>query len=141
MDADTSVDISGPALYVPHPNFSDAVNCNIIQSEIDGGVHLTDLPPGSVLSIQTLNRVYRMVVLGDETVLISGHSEYCPDPAEVRVHGSTWGGSMLKSKYVGRGMHLEFEHPVHRTILTSRIVDIRALPCRLADAPHAEEPA
>jgi hypothetical protein len=33
---------------------------------------------------------------------------------------------MLKTKFLGFGMHLEFEHPVHRTVLTSRIVDIRA---------------
>jgi hypothetical protein len=44
----------------------------------------------------------------------------------VRILGSTWGGSMLKTKFLGFGMHLEFEHPVHRTVLTSRIVDIRA---------------
>lgn len=112
-------------LFVAHPHLADSVNRNIIQSEIEGGVHLRDLPPGSALSIQTANRVYRMVALGDRTALISGHPEFCPEPAEVRINGSTWGGSMLKTKYVGRGMHLEFEHPVHRTILTSRIIDIR----------------
>jgi len=127
MDHHHKTGTANPVLFAPHPNLSDQVNHNIIQSEIDGGVHLTDLPPGSVLSIQTMNRVYRVVVLGDETALISGHAEYCPDPAQVRIHGSTWGGSMLKTKFVGRGMHLEFEHPVYRTILTSRIVDIRAL--------------
>jgi hypothetical protein len=47
---------------------------------------------------------------------------------EVHIQGSTWGGSMLKERFVGRGMHLEFVHPVHRTITTSRVLDIR--PCR-----------
>ena len=126
MDTTTSSGIIEPALWRPHPNFSDEVNRNIIESEIEGGVHLRDLRPGSALSIQTQNRVYEMVVLDDEKALISGHPEFCPDPAEVRIHGSTWGGSMIKTKFVGRGMHLEFEHPVHRVILTSRIVDIRA---------------
>jgi len=64
--------------------------------------------------------------IGDGTVFISGHPEFCPDPSEVWINGSTWGGSMLKMNYVGHGMHLEFVHPVYRTILTSRIVDIRA---------------
>ena len=32
---------------------------------------------------------------------------------------------MLKMKFLGRGMRLEFEHPLGR-ILTSRILDIRA---------------
>jgi len=126
MAAKTPVNSGEPA-YAAHPNLSDSVNRNIIQSEIEGGVHLRDLIPGSVLAIQTTNRIYRMVVLGDRTVLLSGHPEFCPDPAEVRINGSTWGGSMLKLRYVGRGMHLEFEHPVHRTILTSRILDVRAV--------------
>jgi hypothetical protein len=127
MDTRTSVGISDdPVLFAANPHFSDSVNRNIIQSEIEGGVHLRDLAPRSVLSIQTENRVYTMVVLGEETALLSGHPEFCPGPAEVRINGSTWGGSMIKARFVGRGMHLEFEHPVHRTILTSRIVDIRA---------------
>jgi hypothetical protein len=33
---------------------------------------------------------------------------------------------MLKMKFLGRGMHLEFQHPLHRRILTTRILDIRA---------------
>ena len=122
----TSINVPDPVLFEPNPHFSDAVNRNIIQSEIEGGVHLRDLLPGSVVSVQTLNRVYRMVILDDETALISGHPEFCPDPTEVRIHGSTWGGSMLRTKYLGRGMHLEFQHPVHATIVTSRILDIRA---------------
>lgn|SRR5690242_14101880 len=121
-----SPDITGPILFQAHPNLSDDVNRNIIQSEIEGGVDLRDLAPGAVLAIQTQNRFYTVVSLGDDTALISGHPEFCPDPVQVRIHGSTWGGSMLKSRYVGRGMHLEFEHPVHDTVITSQIVDIRA---------------
>jgi hypothetical protein len=124
MDVQTTVQI--PNLFVANPHFSDSVNRNIIGSEIEGGVYLRDLAPGSVLSLQTRNRIYKVVVLDDETALISGHPEFCPEPAQVRILGSTWGGSMLKTKFLGFGMHLEFEHPVHRTVLTSRIVDIRA---------------
>ena len=120
----TSNDLN-PALFQPNPHFADVVNHNIIQSEIEGGVHLRDLAPGQVLSVETVNRVYRMEMLGEDSALISGHPDFCPDPTEVRIHGSTWGGSMLRTRFVGRGMHLEFEHPVHKTIITSRIVDIR----------------
>ena len=128
MSLGTSTDLfDDPGLFAPHPHFSDAVNSGIIQSEIEGGVHLRDLPPQSVLSVQTTNRVYRIVILEEGTALISGHPDFCPAPAEVRINGSTWGGSMLKTRFVGRGMHLEFEHPVHRTIITSRIVEIRAV--------------
>ena len=109
-----------------HPNFSDEVNRNILQSEIEGGVHLRDLPPSSVLSIQTRNRVYTLVVLSDDNVLISGHPQFCPEPAEVRINGSTWGGSMIKSEFIGRGMHLEFGWPEHLPITTSLIVEVRS---------------
>jgi hypothetical protein len=33
---------------------------------------------------------------------------------------------MLKMKFLGRGMRLEFARPGHRIILTTRILDIRA---------------
>jgi hypothetical protein len=58
-------------------------------------------------------------------VLISGQPEFCPDPVEVQIHGSTWGGAMIMNHYLGRGMHLEFWHPVHHIVITSRTVDIR----------------
>src|SRR5579885_3426961 len=107
MDASTTTRAPvEPVLFAAHPHLAEGVNRNIIQSEIEGGVHLNELPPGSVLLIQTQNRIYTMVILGAETALISGHREYCPGPSEVRVNGSTWGGTMLKTRFVGRGMHL-----------------------------------
>ena len=125
MYADTATGSFDRSSVMPHPNLSDKVNHNIIQSEIEGGVYLRDLRPGTVLAIHTRNRSYRLVNLNEESALISGHPEFCPEPVEVQVQGCTWGGSMLKAKYVGRGMHLEFIHPVHRTVITSQIVDIQ----------------
>jgi hypothetical protein len=125
MRADTLTQTFDTMSFVPHPNLADEVNHNIVQSEIEGGVYLRDLSPGAVLAIQTQNRSYTLVSLGDESALISGHPEFCPEPVEVQVQGSTWGGSMLKTKFVGRGMHLEFVHPVYRTVITSQIVEIR----------------
>ena len=40
-------------LFRPHPNLGDEVNRNIVQSEIEGGVFLGDLPPSTVLQIHT----------------------------------------------------------------------------------------
>jgi hypothetical protein len=98
-------------MFTPHPNLADDVNHAIIQSEIEGGVFLHDLPPSTVLHIQTMHHCYTAVLLGGSDALISGHPEFCPDPVQVAIAGSTWGGSMLKLQYVGRGMHLEFRHP------------------------------
>jgi hypothetical protein len=112
-------------LFEPHPNLSDEINSNVVRSDIEGGVHLRDLPPGAVLEVQTCQRWYTIVNQGDGDVLISGHPEYCPDPVLVKIHGSTWGGSMLREQFIGRGMHLEFRHPNFLPITTSRILDVR----------------
>jgi|SRR5580700_516900 hypothetical protein len=99
VNMDTQVSgISNPVLFEPSPHLGDSVNHNIIRSEIEGGVYLRDLAPGSALSIQTRNRVYKMVVLGDGAAMLSGHPEFCPEPTEVQIHGSTWGGPMIMTK-------------------------------------------
>jgi hypothetical protein len=115
-----------PHLFRSHPNLSDEVNHNIAQSEIEGGVSLNDLPPATVLEIQTQHHCYVVVLLSDNKALISGHPQFCPEPTQVAIAGSTWGGSMLKRRFVGRGMHLEFCHPQYPTpIVTSPIQEIR----------------
>ena len=89
-------------------------------------MHLGDLAQGSRLEVQTQHRWYTVVNYGDGWVYISGHPKFCPSPLLVRVLGSNWGGSMLKMRFIGRSMHLEFKHPEYRTpIITSRIVEIR----------------
>ena len=118
-------EVETPTLFEPHVNFSDEINRNIIQSEIEGGVHLRDLAAGTVLEVQTQNHVYRLVNERDGTAWISGHPVFCPDPILVDIHGSTWGGSMIRERYIGRGMHLEFGHPDFWRITTSCIVDVQ----------------
>ena len=116
-------------MFTPHPNLSNEVNRNIVQSEVEGGVVLGALQPSTVLHIQTQNHRYTAVLLGGSEALISGHPTYCPEPVQVAIAGSTWGGSMLKQRFIGRGMHLEFSHPSYRTpIVTSRIQEIRECP-------------
>jgi hypothetical protein len=113
-------------LFTPHPNLSDSINHNIAQSEIEGGVYLSQLHAGSSLEIQTRHRSYTVISCGGGLALISGHPEFCPRPVLVRILGSNWGGSMLKTSFIGRSMHLEFRHPKYRTpIVTSTIQEIR----------------
>ncbi len=122
---DTKTSTRPPEFPSPVPNFSDEINRNIIQSEIEGGVHLNDLPEGAKLEVRTENRAYQLVNCGGRQMMIAGHPEFCPKPVRVQVHGSSWGGSMLKVAFIGRGMHLEFRHPEFNTVVTSRIVEIR----------------
>ena len=115
-------------LLVASPYLGDGVNHALIQSEIEGGVNLHDLPHSTVLEIQTENHVYTAIIKRHTKALLWGHPDLCPEPVTVRIHGSTWGGSMLKVAFIGRGMHLEFRHPDYRrAIVTSRIVEIREI--------------
>src|SRR5579862_7929717 len=120
-----------PSNFRPHPNLSDTVNRHIVQSEIEGGVSLKDLPPETTLLILTQHSCYTVVTQGESQAFISGHPQYCPEPVLVTLEGSTWGGSMLKSRYIGRGMHLEFRHPDYPVpIVTSLIQEIQPLDSR-----------
>ena len=111
--------------FLPLPHCSDEINRNVVQSEIEGGVYLRDLTEGAALKVQTENRFYTIVNRGGGQALISGHPEFCPEPVEVSIHGSTWGGSVIRSSFIGRGMHLEFGHPARRgCIITSPIVEV-----------------
>jgi hypothetical protein len=110
-------------------HWGDFERRRIVQSEVEGGVFLHDLPQHTVLEIHTSNRCYTAEVLGEGEALISGHPHYCPEPVLVDIVGSSWGGSLLKLDFVGRGMHLEFHHPDYDApIVTSPIREIRECP-------------
>jgi hypothetical protein len=115
-----------PQLFEPSPHLSDAVNGNIVKSEIEGGVHLRDVKPGTVLEVETENRAYTIQYQGLGQALISGHPVFCPAPVPAKIHGSTWGGSMIMSGYIGRGMRLEFGLSEYLPITTSVIREVRA---------------
>jgi hypothetical protein len=112
-------------MFRPSPHLSDAVNRRIVQSEVEGGVHLGDLPAGSVLEIETENRSYTIEYRGLNQALISGHPVFCPRPTLVTISGSTWGGSMIKTGFIGRGMRLEFHSPESEPITTSVVREVR----------------
>ena len=120
---------------IPHPNLSDKVNGNIVRSEIEGGVYLHKVAKNTRLEVETQNRRYTLWVRENGEVLIWGHPVYCPAPTRVRISGSNWGGSMLKQGFIGRGMHLEFKHPDHQTVVTSRVREVREV-----SAPSLQSP-
>jgi len=116
-----------PTFFAPLPYWSDQVNANVVQSEVEGGVYLRDLSPGTVLEVETMDWICTLVYCGEHEAWVSGHPEFCPEPVRVFVAGSTWGGSMLKQYFIGRGMHLELLQSAHRRILTAPVVEIREL--------------
>ena len=125
---DSGISRIEPGLFSGLLHFGPAVNSRIVQSEVEGGVRLEDLPTGAKLEIRTRNSCYTLVNQGAGRALLSGHPEFCPQPTEVSIHGSTWGGTMMRSRFVGRGMFLEFSHPqVEGRIVTSQIVGVREI--------------
>ncbi|HUP04510.1 MAG TPA: hypothetical protein VMU19_11005 [Bryobacteraceae bacterium] len=114
-----------PPLPPSSPHWPDLFQRQIVQSEMEGGVDLRRLPPGSVLEVQTQNRAYTIVTRGYNDVEISGHPTLCPEPIAARIHGSTWGGSLLKQHFIGRGMQMEFQISGCLPVTTTRILDVR----------------
>lgn len=100
-------------------------------------MHLAQLDEGTELEIRTENRRYSLIYRGRGRALLSGHPRFCPEPVMVRIHGSTWGGSMLKAEFIGRGMRMEFRHPDFQTVLTSRILEIWERSTAVSGAPAA----
>ena len=109
--------------FKPHPNLSNEINHNIAQSEVDGGCDWSAFPEGKTLHMQTLNTHYTLQKRGGKS-FIRGHAKFCPDWTLCHINGSTWGGSMLKMNFIGRGMRLEFWTEPFGTITTSTIQEI-----------------
>ncbi len=114
--------------FRPHPLLDSAINRAICQSEIEGGVFFDELPVGAVLDVETRHHTYTVENRGDGKILIVGHPTYCPQPVLVNLHGSTWGTALIKRRFIGRGMRMEFIHPTHGVVRTSPVREIRELP-------------
>ena len=101
--------------FKSHENLADEVNKAIVDSEIDGGVSLSNVAVGRGLFIYFRSGYYA-VRREEEGFYISSHpfrgeDPHCPSaPTRCKITGSLFAreGSMLKMFWVGRGMHLEF---------------------------------
>jgi len=91
------------------------------------GIDIREAEPLVPILVSTRNSRYRIIPLrwGDSHVLVEG-GQFFPDPTEVRLDGSTFGGSFLKMHWIGVGMHLEFNAGQNGgPIVTTRIASIR----------------
>ncbi len=85
---------------------------------------MKDVAVGKTLLVQTKNTLYTIRKTGEESYTIEGSARFCPIPTECNIHGSTWGGSMLKVNFIGRGMRMEFSTKIHHTITTTTIQEV-----------------
>lgn len=107
-----------------HENFSDEVNAAHDKSEILGGAYLDKLAVGKKLLVQTKHTLYT-IERREDSLYISGNAKYCPEPTACRIPGSNFGGSMLKMKFIGRGMYMEYHTDAHpKRIVTSEIQEV-----------------
>jgi hypothetical protein len=90
-------------------------------------IYKSDLRSGDCLIVQTRNSLYKMEVIGDGWVEITGgwFDRKGKSPMRVRINGCTWGGSAIKPKVAAAcGLCLEFGNrvvtsPVQRVLLIS----------------------
>jgi len=78
------------------------------------------------IDIETKSRRYKIECLGGNSIRISGHPEYCPEPVQAWLHGSVdhHGGS-IEFGIIGRGKRLVFllDDP-RRPVTTSRVLHV-----------------
>jgi len=93
--------VPGLSMFNAHPNLADDVNRGIIQSEIEGGVFLNDLPPLPFSRSEPSSLLHRRPA-GRSEALLSGHPEFWPASRAGRDRRINLGRFMLKLQYVGR---------------------------------------
>lgn len=82
-------------------------------------LQLLDVPPLTALLIQTLNSVYRVVVVRGCEVYVHGGGSF-PDPTRAWLEGSSIGGVCIKAGWIGVGFALEIRSR-DRRIITSPV--------------------
>jgi hypothetical protein len=108
-----------PSLYT-----LDAVAEELGASE---GLSLLELEPLTTVVVRTSHSVYRMTVLDGTTVQLRGGA--FPDDTIVRLHGSGFGGHLLRLGWIGVGLRMEFSADAKRFISSAvRAVSIERDP-------------
>ena len=67
------------------------------------------------------NTTYKIEKRGNDDYYIEGNEKHCKLPTKCWINGSTWGGAMLKMKFIGIGMHMEYGTEKSGTITTTLI--------------------
>ena len=110
---------------IPRPSTLDAFTEALAESE---GVSLPDLEPLTTLVVQTSHSVYRMTVVHDTTVLLRGGAFHAETMA--LLHGSGFGGYLLRVGWIGVGLRMEFSVDGKRFITSA----VRAITTECAAA-------
>jgi hypothetical protein len=89
---------------------------------------------GSSIEVETKSRHYHIECLGGNSIRISGHPEYCPDPVPAYLHGSFNQEGKLELGLIGRGMRMMVLLNDSRPVTTSRVLHVHV------DQPKVAQP-
>lgn len=112
---------------------SDLLDNLIKISPLLPGVALESLARFDTIWVQTLNSDYRILLLDPKAgcALVEGGRLFV-EPVEAIVHGSTFGGSTLKSGWIGLGLRIEM-WVNNKLISTSPVKSFRVEPHAAAE--------
>lgn len=85
------------------------------------GVDLTSLEAGTLLVVETENTTYNIEILENKRFKVEG-GEFFPRPLETYVMGCTFGGSTVKTRWIGVDAFVEMGNPLQAGIVTTTIV-------------------
>ncbi len=87
---------------------------------------MRELLPLTRLRVRTHNSLYQLTVLspGESRVLVQG-GQFFAEPVEASLGGSSFGGCMLKTHWIGLGMRMEI-YGEDSHIVTSPVRSVQA---------------
>jgi hypothetical protein len=86
------------------------------------------LMPGSMIDVETKSRHYRIECLGGNSIRVSGHPDYCPEPVRASLQGSVDQEGVLELGSIGCGMRMIFLLDNSHPITTSRVMNVHVEP-------------
>lgn len=96
------------ALFYDMTNLDPEITRKIEEQKRLGGINVSCLESGNRIEVETLNNVYKMELLEDGQIQVSGG--IIEDKVIGRFNGSTWGTSLLKQNWIGKGMRMEIAY-------------------------------
>ena len=93
-------------------------------TEGSNGVELKNLNPGAQVDVETKSRRYLIEVLGGNTMRISGHPRFCPNPTLAELQGSADATGRFDIGRIEPGKHLVFLVGKDSPVTTSEVLSV-----------------
>jgi hypothetical protein len=113
-EGSTIIHLPAPAARVPRAATLDGFVGELADAS---GINLHDVDPLTTLLVRTRNSTYRVIVSQGTSVIVQG-GQFFPDATPARIDGSGFGGSLLKTAWIGIGFRMEIFANGERIITT-----------------------